>query len=150
LLLNWIARHIDQADRAELWLAPTEYPETWLADIHVNMESPARAGMNRVLDVEKIGGMQVGEGRFTARIVDPLCPWNEGIWQFESQAGVLQVSKASNADCELTIQGLTGLVAGTLDPQDLPLRGWGNPSPAVQTIQRTIFPHVIPHMHEVF
>jgi len=150
LLLNWIARHIDQADRAELWLAPTEYPETWLADIQPNMESPARAGMSRVLDVEKIGGMQVGEGRFTARIVDPLCPWNEGIWQFESHAGVLQVAKGSSTDCELTIQGLTGLVAGTLDPQDLPLRGWGNPSPAVQAIQRAIFPHVIPHMHEVF
>jgi GNAT superfamily N-acetyltransferase len=33
LLLDWIARHINQAERAELWLPPYEHPETWLADM---------------------------------------------------------------------------------------------------------------------
>ena len=83
LLLNWIARHIDQADRVELWLPPDEYPETWLADIQVKVETPVRSAMTRVLNVAGMEGMNAGEGAFTTRILDPLCPWNEGIWRLE-------------------------------------------------------------------
>jgi predicted acetyltransferase len=150
LMLGWIARHVDQADRVELWLPEDEYPETWLADIQVKVESAIRPAMSRVLDVEKIGGMSVGEGSFSARIIDPLCPWNEGLWHFESVDGKLLVSKASKADCELTIQGLTALITGMHDPQDFPLRGWGNPDPALQSIQREMFPKMNPFMHENF
>lgn len=150
LMLNWIARHVDQADRAEIWLAPDEYPETWLADIQVKVESAIRPAMCRVLDVEKIGGMAAGEGSFSARVSDPLCPWNEGAWIFDGSSGTLQVSKATHADCELTIQGLSALVAGAHDPQDFPLRGWGNPGPGLQAIQRSVFPRMYPYMHEMF
>ena len=38
LMLNWIACHIDQTDRGEIWLSDDEYPETWLADIQVMVE----------------------------------------------------------------------------------------------------------------
>src|SRR4030042_7104343 len=38
LLLNWIARHVDQAERVELWLPEDEYPETWLTDTQVKIE----------------------------------------------------------------------------------------------------------------
>ena len=150
LMLGWIARHVDQADRVELWLPEDEYPETWLADIQVKVESAIRPAMSRVLDVEKIGGMNVGKGSFSARIIDPLCPWNEGLWRFESGDGKLQVSKASKTDCELTVQGLTALIVGMHDPQDFPLRGWGNPDPAIQSIQREMFPKMNPFMHENF
>jgi predicted acetyltransferase len=150
LLLGWIARHIDQADRVEIWLPPEEYPETWLADIQVKVESVIRAAMSRVLNVEKIGGMSVGEGNFSARIIDAICPWNEGVWNFASSEGKLIVSKSSQAECELTIQGLSALIAGTQDPQDIPLRGWGDSDPAIQTIQRGMFPRAVPFMHENF
>jgi predicted acetyltransferase len=106
--------------------------------------------MSRVLDVAKLSGMEAGEGSFSARIIDPLCPWNEGVWLFEGGDGRLQVSKASQADCELTIQGLTALIAGVHDPQDIPLREWGNPNVEIQTIQRKLFPHMVPYMHEMF
>ena len=66
LLLQWIARHVDQADRVELWLAPSEQPETWLADLAVKTESDIRAPMGRVLDVARLGGMATGPGCFTA------------------------------------------------------------------------------------
>jgi predicted acetyltransferase len=150
LMLNWIARHVDQADRVEIWLPENEYPETWLADIQVKVESAIRAAMSRMLDVEKVGGMDVGEGSFAAQIVDPLCPWNDGMWRFESSGGKLQVSKSSKADCQLTIQGLTALIAGTHDPQDFLLRGWGDPDPALQSVQRGMFPGMRPHLHENF
>ena len=127
-----------------------EYPETWIADIQVKFESVVRAAMSRILDVEKIGGMDVGEGSFSARIIDPLCQWNEGVWRFESSEGKLRVSRASKAECELTIQGLTTLITGVHNPQDIPLRGWGNADPAIQSIQGEMFPRTIPFMHEIF
>jgi predicted acetyltransferase len=150
LLLEWIARHIDQADRAEIWLPPYEHPETWLADMQVRIESQERAPMSRVLDVAKIGGMETGTGSFSAYIADPLLPFNQGNWKFESFDGSLYVSRTNEADCELTIQGLTALVFGTHDPQDFPLRGWGNPPPVIQAVMRTMFPPRLPFLHESF
>jgi predicted acetyltransferase len=149
-MLEWIARHADQAERVELWLSPEEYPETWLADLEVKMESAARPAMNRVLDVEKLSGMHVGEGSFTARVNDPICPWNEGPWNFTGRDGMLHVTRTSAADCTLTVQGLSALVAGTHDPDDLPLRGWGDAGPKILSIQRRMFPRLVPFLHENF
>ena len=149
-LLNWLARHIDQASQAEIWLTADEIPESWYADLEIKSESATRAAMSRVLDVAKIGGMQVGAGGFNARISDPLCPWNEGVWRFEEQDGRLLVSPAQEGDCNLTIQGLTALVAGTHDPQELELRGWGDPDPRLQATLRTMFPRLWPYLHENF
>jgi predicted acetyltransferase len=150
LLLDWIARHIDQADRAEIWLAPDEHPETWLTDIQVKIESQVRAPMSRVLNLAEIGGMETGNGSFSARVIDPVCPFNEGKWKFESIEGRLKVSKSNEADCDLTIQGLTTLVFGTHDPQDFSLRGWGDPTPEIQKIMRAMFPSRTPFLHENF
>jgi predicted acetyltransferase len=150
LMLNWISRHVDQADRVELWLSADEFPESWLADLQVKVESAIRPAMNRVLDVENLNGMCVGEGSFSAKIIDPLCPWNEGAWLFEGSEDSFKVTKTINADCELTIQGLTALVAGTHAPQDFPLRGWGDPDPVLQSIQSQMFPRLCPYLHEMF
>jgi len=150
LMLNWIARHIDQADRAEIHLPPDEYPETWLSDLEVKVEAAIRPGMNRVLDVEKLAGMNVGDGEFSVEVIDPLCPWNEDMWRFEGSDGKLEVSKSSKADCELTIQALSALIAGTRSPQDFSFRGWGNPDSKTQTIMQEMFPRMIPFMHENF
>jgi predicted acetyltransferase len=150
LLLNWIARHIDQANWAEIWLSQDEYPETWMADMQVKIEASIRPAMSRVLDIEQISGMEAGQGNFSAKVIDPLCPWNEGAWRFESDQGKLRVQKSSTSDCELTIQGLTALISGIHEPQDIPLRGWGNPDASVQAIQREMFPRMNPFMHEMF
>ena len=152
LLLQWIARHADQASQAEISLAPFELPETWLADIKVTTQSDVRAPMGRVVNVAGLGGMHTGPGRFAARIADPLCPWNEKAWQFETVDGLLQViaADASAAGCDLSIQGLAALVYGTHDPGDFAIRGWGNPTPELQAAMRSIFPPMIPHLHERF
>jgi predicted acetyltransferase len=150
LMLNWIARHIDQADRAELHLSPDEYPETWLSDLDVKVEAAIRPGMNRVLDIEKLAGMNVGDGEFSVKVIDPLCPWNEGRWQFAGHDNKLAVSKTSQAECELTIQALSALIAGTRSPQDFTFRGWGNPDSKTQTRMQEVFPGMIPFMHENF
>lgn len=150
LLLNWIARHVDQAERAEVWLPADETPETWQTDIQVMVETAVRAPMCRVLDVAGIGGMDVGEGSFSAQIIDPTCPWNEGAWRFEASDGKLVVSRASSAEYDLTIQGLTALISGTHDPETFLLRGWGNPDSAAQSAQRKLFPRLCPFLYEIF
>lgn len=151
LLLNWIARHVDQAGTAELRLAADEMPETWLSDLRVQSATEEMpAPMGRVLDVARMGGMPVGQGAFSARVIDPTCPWNQAAWRFESQAGCLQVSQSSTADCELTIQGLSALVAGTHDPHDFAVRGWGQPDEAASAAMQALFPRLTPFLHEVF
>jgi predicted acetyltransferase len=150
LLLQWIARHSDQASEVSVTLPAFEQPETWLPDIQVKTESAVRAPMGRVLDVADIGGMHVNSGIFTARVSDSLCPWNEGVWRFESMDGSLQVSRAKNAECEISIQALSALIYGTHDPADFPYRGWGNPSGQTQEMMRSMFPAAIPHLHEYF
>ena len=150
LLLQWIARHVDQAAEAEIWLPPYEQPETWLADIGVGTESQTRAPMGRVVDVAGLAGMGTGPGRFAARITDPLCPWNEGAWSFETADGVLHVTRSGQSGCELTIQGLSALVYGTHDPGDFQFRGWGDPPPQVQAAMRAVFPPRTPYLHEHF
>jgi predicted acetyltransferase len=150
LLLAWIARHVDQADRVEIQLAPSERPETWFSDMGVKVETPSYGPMGRVLDVAQIGGMTTGPGSFTARISDPFCPWNEGVWRFVTQEGKLTVTPAVEAECQLTIQAFTALVYGTHNPADFTWRGWGNPTPALLDTFRSMFPSQMPHLHEQF
>jgi predicted acetyltransferase len=149
LLLEWIARHADQAEAVEIKLPAGELPETWVPDLYPQVEwySPP---MGRVVDVSRLNGLQSGPGRFSARIIDRQCPWNEGSYTFESVDGLLQVTPTSQAECELSIQALTGLLYGTHRPESFELRGWGNPDPAVQSTMSGMFPPQLPYMHETF
>jgi hypothetical protein len=82
--------------------------------------------------------------------IDPLCSWNNGCLAFESNDGKLAVSTTTKADCELNIQGLTALIDGIHDSQDIPLHHWGNPDARLQAILRNVFPRMSPYMHEHF
>lgn len=150
LLLGWIARHIDQAAEVEIHLPADELPETWMADLVAGMEPAWRGPMGRVLDVAGMAGMPTGTGRFSARINDPLCPWNEKTWLFETVNGKLQVTSARDAECELSIQGLSALIYGTHNPADFEILGWGNPSPELQHSLHSMFPRRMPYLHEDF
>ena len=106
--------------------------------------------MGRVLDISGLGGMQVGPGSFSARISDPFCPWNEGSWKFYEAAGMLHITPSNEADCELTIQGLSALVYGVADPADFAIRDWGSPSASLQVILRSMFSVRLPYLHEYY
>ena len=151
LLLDWFARHIDQVSEVELKLLPGELPETWLPDLAPQYR-PGFAPMGRVLDVARLGGMEVGPGEFTARIRDEQCAWNEGVYRFRSVDGRLQVTSGAPGDAafELTISGLSALIYGTHEPETFALRGWGAPTAALQATLRTIFPPRLPYLHETF
>lgn len=153
LLLEWFARHIDQISEVEVRLLPGELPETWLPDLNPQYRSgPGHAPMGRVLDVARLGGMEVGAGEFVARVRDEQCPWNEGVYQFRAVDGRLQVTPGATDDaaCELTIAGLSALIYGTHEPETFALRGWGAPSAALQATLLTMFPPRLPFLHETF
>ena len=150
LLLQWIARHIDQANQVELWLPAFERPETWLSDMDVAPEKGRFTPMGRIVDLAQLVGLQTGPGHFQVRVRDPHCPWNEGCWRLETANGRLQVRRSSEADCELSIQGLSALVYGAHDPGDLWVRGWGDPSPETLATMRAMFPPKLAYLHEWF
>lgn len=148
--LKWIARHIDQTKEVAITLPAFEQPHTWFSDLNIKLSARGIAPMGRVLDIAKLNGMPAGDGKFSAEIIDPVCPWNEGIWTFEGQGGKLQVAKAAEAECWLGIQGLSALVYGCLPPDNYTYRGWGEiPEKACQAM-KAIFPPQIPHLHAYF
>jgi predicted acetyltransferase len=149
LLLEWMARHSDQVRDIEIRLPPSVQPETWLPDLNVTFSSGYQA-MGRIIDIRRLDGMPVGSGQFAARITDAYCRWNEGAYAFTATDSGLHITPADTVDCDLTIQGLTALVYGTHDPGDFELRGWGNPSTAVQATMRKLFSAQSPYIHEVF
>ncbi|MGB1286340.1 MAG: GNAT family N-acetyltransferase [Aggregatilineales bacterium] len=152
LLLGWLARHTDQVSTVRIRSGATENPQSWLADMNPVAREWVWGNypMGRVLDVRRLDGMTTGDGHFTAKISDPLCEWNNGIFSFDTFDGKLTVSEAENADCDLTIQGLSALIYGTHDPDSFEFLGWGNPSHEIQAAMQTIFPTMRPYMYEAF
>jgi predicted acetyltransferase len=148
-LLQWIALHIDQADRVTLLLPPDERPEIWLADTKVKIEL-YEAPMARVLDIQGLNGLPAGDGKFSVLIHDPACPWNEGGWRFETVKGKLRVDRDAHATEGLSIQGLTALVFGSHDPREFACRGWGELSSVSLKQAEQMFPPANPFLDEMF
>ena len=106
--------------------------------------------MGRVIDLMGLQGLPVGEGQFSAKITDSLCPWQTGNWTFSGKDSRLSVTPCSQATEELSIQGLSALVYGTHDSGDFAFRKWGKPSEATQAQMRSLFSPQHPYLHEEF
>jgi len=153
LLLEWFARHIDHANTIEIRLPSYERPETWWPDMEIQLGSVVTDTplLGRLVDITRLSGMQSGPGQATIAIKDEYCPWNEGTYSFESNDGKLHIERsAQTPDCTLSIQGLSGLIYGTHEPQSFAIREWGNPSPQVQETLLSLFPPKEPYLFERF
>ena len=153
-LLDWVGRHTDQVKEAVIELQPDAYPELWFRDLGATIRTDDEYSwpgpMARVVDVEKLTGIGAGEGAITLDIHDALCPWNNGRFTFRAENGELIVEPGGEDATNITIQGLSALVFTGMDPADFPFRGWGDPSKEAQVALRSLFPPVIPHLHEKF
>lgn len=149
LLLDWLARHMGQVKEIKLNLPPYALTETFWSDLAPKLTA-FTPPMGRIVRLQGLQGLQVGKGVFSARISDPICPWQEGIWTFEGTEEGLIVQRGTQADCDLQIQAVSALVYGTHDPGDFIFRAWGNPSKEVQEQMRSIFSRQIPYIHEAF
>lgn len=151
-LLAYIARHVDQVKTVTISLRHDESPQTWLTDMLPRSNPDIwLTAMGRVLDVARIGGMNVGPGAVVLTINDEQCEWNNSTWAFKSVDGKLVVeSSEASADGSLSIQGLTALVNGTHDPHDFDFRGWGDISSEVADKLEIMFPQLSPTMFSAY
>lgn len=147
LLLNWIARHIDQAASVILPLKPDQFGETLFTDLQPDIERFFVAPMGRVIDIRALENLPVGEGHIKVEITDADCDWNNGTWQLTSNNGSLTIVPAEGPDSHLTIQGLSALVYGVQDPEEFAYQGWGDPNEEQQSTLRSMFPPAIPFIH---
>lgn len=153
-LLDWVGRHADQVKEAVIEVAPGELPETWFRDLDATVRTDAEDAwvgpMSRVVNVAGLSGIASGEGEVTLKIQDHFCPWNDGVFTLRGEGGVLSVSAGGEAASGISVQGLSALVFLGVDPATFPFRGWGDPDPATVEALRTLFPPVIPDVHEKF
>ncbi len=158
LLLAWLARHIDQVRRIWINMPPDQRLETWLYDLdvelHTRKEMPTPMG--RVIDARGLSGMAAPPGasgaELTIRLTDPHCAWNNGVFRFEEDDGLIRVTANPRTypDCDLTIEGLSALVFTGADPGEFTLRGWGTPPLETQATMRLLFPPAWTYVHEDF
>ena len=148
LLLNWIARHIDQVEKVELTLKPNLNGETLFTDIRPEFKGRFLAPMARVIDLTLLNGLTIGSGEMLIRITDPDCPWNNGNWRFSNSDGHLVIqNEHRQPEFEMSIHGVSALVYGVFDPDEFLFRKWGNPNSDQQKRLRNMFPPLIPFMH---
>ena len=150
LLLNWIARHIDQVGKVILSLKPDQAGENLFTDLRPEFEGVFLPPMARIINIPALSGMPAGFGKTTFLVEDPDCEWNNGAWTFESVGGQLSINEAKEADFMLTIHGLTALIYGVYDPAEFTYRYWGNPNDEHQQQLRQLFPRAVPYLHAIY
>jgi hypothetical protein len=64
--------------------------------------------------------------------------------------GLLRVTPATDADCDLASDAVSALVYGGYDPDDFPIRGWGAPPDATAVAMRSMFPPALPFLYARF
>src|SRR5262249_16264096 len=150
LLLRFLAHHVDQVDRVELDIDPTETPELWHTDLATTTEArvsfpTAPAPMARVLSLDALTGMPAGPGRAVVEIVDDT--FIGGRYELEGSGGALHIARAPDRSTgmTLTVPGLSGLVYGVLNPGDIVVRGLGAvPTDAAGELS-LLFPRLTPY-----
>jgi hypothetical protein len=155
LILQFVARHIDQVDRVSTTVAPDEMPELWTTDLVGVTEArtsfpTAPAPMARVLSLDVLPGMAVGRGRVAVEIVDD--PFIGGRYVLDGMTGVLDLDPDRTVEpaATLTAAGLSGLVYGVLSPEDVVVRGLGVVSGTAVAELATLFGRTMPYLHARF
>jgi hypothetical protein len=153
-LLDFIARHVDQVERARACIVPGVDPALWLTDTRITVatDAPESWGgpMARIVSLEGIQGIHVGEGEITVQVTDPQCPWNEGAWTLRGVNGALEVERGGTPQADLTIQALSASVFTGMEPSLFRFRGWGSPDEPASEALRSLFPPIEPFIFEMF
>jgi hypothetical protein len=142
-------------EKVSLVVPPDETPELWgtdfAAEISTNVAFPTSlAPMGRVLSVEGLAGMPVGAAQVAVEVVDD--PFIAGHYELDGSSGLLDARRATGLvpDATLTVAGLSGLVYGVLDPDELAVRGFGQAGGEAAERLRTLFPRALPYLHAHF
>jgi predicted N-acetyltransferase YhbS len=155
LLLQFFARHVDQVARVVVTVAAEETPELWATDMAAVIEArtsfpDSPAPMARVLSVDGLAGTAVGPGLVAVDVVDD--PFIAGRYVLDGRAGQLVVDRDRTIKpaATLTVPGLSGVIYGVLDPEDVVVRGFGSVPPEAATQLRALFPRRSPYLFAAF
>jgi predicted acetyltransferase len=155
LLLQFFAAHADQVATITATIPADELPELWATDFAAVTQATTSfpdspAPMARVLSLERLAGMPTGTGRVTVEIVDDR--FIAGRYTLDGTAGELDVQREATvtAEATLTPAGISGLIYGVLDPDDISIRGFGQVPGDVAARLRTMFPRRMPYLHARF
>ncbi|WP_320067360.1 enhanced intracellular survival protein Eis [Micromonospora sp. RTGN7] len=157
LLLQFLARHVDQVARVSLQVAADELPELWLTDLDVHVEARiagpgSPAPMARLLSLDALAGLPAGPARVRVELTGDR--WLAGTHLLDGATGHLElvedVSSAAAPTATLTAAGLSALAYGVLDPAEVDVRGLGRvPADAAAELRR-LFPRRLPYLHAEF
>jgi GNAT superfamily N-acetyltransferase len=159
LLLQFFARHVDQVGRIVTTVAADETPELWVTDLATVTETKTSfpecpAPMGRVLSLSALSGMSAGPGRVAVEIIDD--PFVAGHYILDGMAGILDVSRArlpvptTTRTATLNSAGLSGLIYGVLQPEDIEIRGFGDVPRDAANEMRLLFPSLVPYVFASF
>jgi hypothetical protein len=155
LLLQFLARHVDQVSRVTVTVTPEELPELWATDLDTVTEARAtgpgtNAPMARVLSVDGLAGLAVGPGRLPVTVVDD--PFIAGHYLFDGTSGKLDVTRPQGRreGATVTAAGLSALVYGVLDPEEVAIRGLGAAPGRAADELRALFPRRLPFIYSDF
>jgi predicted acetyltransferase len=85
----------------------------------------------------------------TVEVVDD--PFISGRYSLDGTSGVLEVtSGAQGSEATLTAMGMSGLIYGVLDPDDVVVRGFGEVPAEVASRLRVLFPRRVPYLFASF
>jgi predicted acetyltransferase len=155
LLLRFFAAHTDQVAQVEVRVGADELPELWATDLTATARAEvsfpaAGAPMARVLDLPALAGMQAGRERVTVEVTGDR--FIAGAYALDGRSGSLEVTKAGGgpAGPTLTAAGLSALVYGVLDPEEIVIRGLGDIPAEPAARLRTLFPRQVPYLYARF
>jgi predicted acetyltransferase len=89
----------------------------------------------RVIDVERVLPLRPYEanGRMTLRVVDVLCPWNDGVWALEAGPEGAQAARTAEApDLTMPASTLAQLLFGQVSPSQAVRSGRAEASPGAR------------------
>src|SRR5260370_35341764 len=106
--------------------------------------------MARVMSMGALAGMPTGKDHVTSESV--AAPFVEGRYVLDGRAGSLEIAvgTAPTAEATLTAAGLSALVYGVLDPDDLVVRGLGDVTGDPAARLRRLFPGRVPFLYAPF
>ncbi|OJF11904.1 GNAT family N-acetyltransferase [Couchioplanes caeruleus] len=155
LLLQFLARHVDQVTQIVLTIGSDEIPELWDTDLAVRTEGrvqfPGKCGpMVRLLSIDALNGLHAGAERdVSVEVVDDELL--AGRYRISADAGTLTVEETKDEpQATLTCPGISALAYGVLDPVEVMTRGFGQvETPAVEALS-ALFPKKMPYLFADF
>ncbi|MHA1667024.1 MAG: GNAT family N-acetyltransferase [Candidatus Heimdallarchaeaceae archaeon] len=156
LFLQWLALHADQVKEIHMPIKPDENPELWYNDAFwgINGKIISRnwvpSCMGRVVIIDQLSGLTVGDEEIAIKVLDEHCKWNNDTFLFKGYHGKLIVSRTTNFDCTLSIQGLSALVYGCYNLEDFDFKNWGSLSEENKKSLEKLFPKKHPYLHVDF